>query len=71
MLEPRRCVTTDTCSELAIGVLTNFSEFYIRNNDMQKSMQGSNEMVKIDDEYSSAYKQLTSIFNHDRITDRA
>lgn len=46
----------DTCSELAIDVLTNFSEFYIRNNEMQKSMRVSNEMEKIDDEYSSAYE---------------
>ena len=46
----------DTCSELAIDVLTNFSEFYIRNNEMQKSMRVSNEMETIDDEYSSAYE---------------
>ena len=46
----------DKCSELAIDVLTNFPEFYIRNNEMQKNMRVSNEMEKIDDEYSSAYE---------------
>ena len=45
----------DSCSELAIDVLTNFSEFYIKIEEMQKSMRLSNEMEKIDDEYSSAY----------------
>ena len=46
----------DTCSELAIDVLTNFSDFYIRNNEMQKSMRVSNEMEKIDNDYSPAYE---------------
>ena len=49
------CRRMETCSELAIDVLTNVSEFYIRNNEIQKSMRVSNEMEKIDDEYSSAY----------------
>lgn len=50
------CRRMDTCSELAIDVLMNFSEFYIRNNEMQKSVRVSNEMEKIDDEYSLEYE---------------
>ena len=46
----------DSCSKLAIDVVTNFSEFYIEIEEMQKSMRVSNEMEKIDDEYSSAYE---------------
>ena len=50
------CGRMDTCLELAIDVLINFSEFYFRNNEIQKCMWASNEMEKIDDEYRSAYE---------------
>ena len=39
-----------------MDVLTNFSEFYIKIEEMQKSMRVSNEMERIYDEYSSAYE---------------
>ena len=44
------CRRMDSCAELATDVLTNFSEFYIRINEMQKSMR---------DEYSSTYEAAT------------
>ena len=53
------CRRMDSCAELATDVLTNFSEFYIRINEMQKSMRVSNEAEKLDDEYSSAYEAAT------------
>ena len=39
-----------------MDVLTNFFEFYIKIEEMQKSMRVSNEMEEIIDEYSSAYE---------------
>ena len=33
------CRRMNSCAELATDVLTNFSEFYIRINEMQKSMR--------------------------------
>ena len=36
------CRKMDSCSELAMDVLTNFSEFYIKTVEMQKSMRVSN-----------------------------
>ena len=39
-----------------MDLLTNFSEFYTKIEEMQKSMRVSNEMEKIDDENSSAYE---------------
>ena len=39
-----------------MDVPTNFSEFYIKIEEMQKSMRVSNEMEKTDNEYSSAYE---------------
>ena len=53
------CRRMDSCAELATDVLTNFSEFYIKINEMQKSMRVSNEAEKLDDEYSSAYEAAT------------
>ena len=53
------CRRMDSCAELATDVLTNFSEFYIRVNEMQKSMRVSNEAEKLEDEYSSAYEAAT------------
>lgn len=37
----------DSCSELAMGVLTNFSEFYIKIDEMQKRIRVSSEMEKL------------------------
>lgn len=39
-----------------MGVLTNFSEFYIKIDEKQKSIRVSSEMEKLDDEYRTAYK---------------
>ena len=46
----------DSCSEIATDVLTNFAEFYIRIGEVQKSMRVSNEIEKMDEEYSAAYE---------------
>ena len=43
------CRRMDSCAELATDVLTTFSEFYIRINEMQISMRVSNEAEKLDD----------------------
>ena len=50
------CRKMDSCSEIATDVLTNFAEFYIRIGEVQKSMRVSNEIEKIDEEYSATYK---------------
>ena len=39
-----------------MDVLTNFSDFHIKINEMQKSMRLASEMEKLDDEYYSAYE---------------
>lgn len=63
------CRRMDTCSELAIDVLTNFSEFYIGNNEMQKRGRDSNGMEKMDDEYISTYETANEY--RGRMTDQA
>ena len=50
------CRKMDSCSEIATDVLTNFAEFYIRIGEVQKSMRVSNEIEKMDEEYSAAYE---------------
>ena len=50
------CRKMDSCSEIATDVLTNFAEFYIRIGEVQKSMRVSNEIEKMDEEYSATYE---------------
>ena len=41
----------DTCHAIAIGVLTNFADFYTKNNEVQKSKLVVREMDKIEEDF--------------------
>ena len=63
------CRMMDSCAELAKDVLTNFSEFYIRINEMQKSMCVSNEAENSTTNTVPLMKQPLNIFNRGKMND--
>ena len=44
----------DSCMDIVLEVLYNFSDFYLENNDLQKSQKIVCEMEKIEEEFYSA-----------------
>ena len=51
------CQKMDTCMEIAVEVLPRFSDFYIKNKQLQKSKIVVSEMGKIEDEFYTAYEK--------------
>ena len=56
ILDARRKM--DSCSEIATDTLISFAEFYIRMDELQKSMRVSNELEMLVEEYSSAREDV-------------
>ena len=50
------CDKMDSCMELAMKVLENFSDYYIQNGNLQKGQKIVNEMEKIEEEFYTAYE---------------
>ena len=47
----------DSCPEIATDILISFAEFYIRMDEIQKSMRVSNELEILVEEHSSAREE--------------
>ena len=56
VLDARRKM--DSCSEIATDILISFAEFYIRMDEIQKSMRVSNELEILAEEHSSAREEV-------------
>ena len=56
VLDARRKM--DSCSEIAKDILISFAEFYIRMDEIQKSMRVSNELEILAEEHSSAREEV-------------
>ena len=56
VLDARRKM--DSCSEIATDILISFAEFYIRMDEIQKSMRVSNEPEILAEEHSSAREEV-------------
>ena len=50
------CCKMDGCMELVLKVLSNFSDFYIQNSEIQKGQRIVNEMEKIEEEFYTSYE---------------
>ena len=50
------CCKMDGCMELVLKVLSNFSDFYIQNDKIQKGQMIVNEMEKIEEEFYTSYE---------------
>ena len=64
------CWKMDSCSEIAAEVLTSFSVFYLKLDELQKSMRVSSALEKIHAEYNSARETATDYLKS-RIDDRS
>ena len=64
------CWKMDSCSEIAAEVLTSFSEFYLKLDELQKSMRVSSALEKIHAEYSSA-RETATVYLKSRQDDRS
>lgn len=57
------CRKMDSCLELVMEVLTNFSDFYTRNGEVQKDKILIREMEKIEKDYYTAYEAAQEYLN--------
>ena len=51
------CKRMDSCMDIVMEVLSNFSDFYVDNNELQKSQTIVGEMEKIDEEFHAAHER--------------
>ena len=57
------CRKMDSCLELVMEVLTNFSDFYSKNGELQKDKKIISEMEKIEEDYYTAYGTAQEYLN--------
>ena len=50
------CRNMDSCMDIIIEILSRFSDFYLDNNELQKSKKTVDEMEKIDEEFHAAHE---------------
>ena len=50
------CRKMDSCMDIVLELLSNFSDFYIENNELQKSQKIISEMERIEEEFHSAHE---------------
>ena len=57
------CRKMDSCLELVMEVLTNFSDFYTENGELQKDKKIISEMENIEEDYYTAYGTIQEYLN--------
>ena len=64
------CHSMDTCLEIVMGVLYNFSDFYTKYNELQKSRLVVKEMEKIEEDFYTTSEAARDIWTREKMTNR-
>ena len=65
------CRKMDSCMDIVLELLSNFSDFYFENNELQKGQKIISEMERIEEDFTQHTKQNAIIWTHRRTIDRA